>query len=97
MKKRSRKLNLPGQFDPQWRFAVWYFLVTLFVLWGWQELCQQFAIRTTSYSEFKTRLAAREVAEAAVKQEEIVGRIVPRAARETNAVPAPPGVHRAAD
>jgi cell division protease FtsH len=90
MKKRSPQLKLPGKFDPPTGWLIWYFLVTLMVLWGWQELFQQFAVRTIPYSQFKAHLARREVVEAAVKQEEIVGRIIPLLARETNAVPAEP-------
>ena len=90
MKKRTSKLKLPGKFDPQTRWLIGYFLVTLLVLWGWQELFQQFAVRTIPYSQFKAHLARREVVEAAVKQEEIIGRVVPLGARETNAAPAAP-------
>src|SRR5436309_14267980 len=90
MKKRTSKLRLPGKFDPQTRWVISYFLVTLLVLWGWQELFQQFAVRTIPYSQFKAHLARREVVEAAVKQEEIIGRVVPLGARETNAAPAAP-------
>src|SRR5439155_187945 len=50
----------------------------------------QFAVRTIPYSQFKAHLARREVVEAAVKQEEIIGRVVPLGARETNAAPAAP-------
>src|SRR5881628_2344367 len=87
MKKRTSKLRLPGKFDPQTRWVISYFLVTLLVLWGWQELFQQFAVRTIPYSQFKAHLARHEVVEAVVKQDEVVGRIVPLAARQTNAPP----------
>ncbi len=90
MKKRSPKLKLPGKFDPQRRWFVWYFLTTLLVLWDWQEFSQQIAVRAIPYSQFKAHLARREVIEAAVKQYEVVGRIVPLAARQTNAAPAGP-------
>src|SRR5436309_13678262 len=90
MKKRTSKLKLPGKFDPQTRWVIWYFLVTLLVLWGWQELFQQFAVRTLPYSQFKAHLARREVVWAEVKEGEIGGRIVPLAARETNVAPAGP-------
>jgi len=90
MKKRSPKLKLLGKFDPQRRWFDWYFLTTLLVLWGSQEFFQQIAVRTISYSQFKAHLARREVIDAAVKQYELVGRIVPLAARQTNAAPAGP-------
>ncbi len=90
MKKQTSKLKLPGKFDPQTRWGIGYFLVTLLVLWVWQGLISEFAVRTIPYSQFKVHLARREVVEAAVKQEEIVGRVVPLAAREPNAAPAEP-------
>jgi cell division protease FtsH len=96
MKKAPPKLKLPGKFDPQTRWLVWYFLVTLLVLWGWQELMRQMAVRTIPYSQFKAHLERREVVEAAVKQDEIAGRIVPLAARDTNAPSAEPVLKAAA-
>ncbi len=90
MQKPSRKkLNLPGKFDPQTRWLIGYLIVMLLVTWGWQEFFGQFAVRTIPYSQFKAHLERREVVEAAVKQDEIAGRIVPLAARDTNAPPAP--------
>ena len=90
MKKSPPKLKLPGKFDPQARWIVWYFLFTLLVLWGWQEFFSQVAVRTIPYSQFKAHLQRREVVEASVREDEIVGRIVPLAAGETNALPAVP-------
>src|SRR6266478_2315458 len=90
MKKQPQKLKLPSKFDPETRWLVWYFLVTMLVLWGWQEFFGQVAVRTIPYSQFKAHLERREVFEAAVKQDEIIGRIVPLAARQTNAAPAVP-------
>jgi hypothetical protein len=87
MKKSPPKLRLPGKSEPQTRWFLWYFLVTMLVLWGWQELFNQFSVRTIPYSQFKAHLARREVTEAAVKPDEIVGRIVPLAVRSTNAPP----------
>src|SRR5207249_447204 len=92
MKKRTSKLKLPGKFDPQTRWLIGYFLVTLVVLWVWQGLLSEFAVRTIPYSQFKAHLARREVVEAAVKQDEILGRVVPLVARETNAAPAQPAL-----
>src|SRR5207247_9682996 len=87
MKKRHQKLKLPCKFDPQTRWAIGYVLVMLLVLWGWQEFFGQFALRMIFYSQFKAHLARHEVVEAVVKQDEVVGRIVPLAARQTNAPP----------
>ena len=90
MKKRAPQLKLPGKCDPQTRWLLAYFLVTLLVQWGWQELFQQFAERTIPYSQFKAHLERREVIDVAVKQDEIAGRIVPLAARQMNAAPTAP-------
>ena len=96
--KREPRITLPikkpakvDKLEPQWRLWIWYFLLTLLVLWGWQELGNQVEFRTIPYSEFKTYLAQREVAEAVVKQNEIDGRIVPRAEHETKNKPAEHG------
>jgi cell division protease FtsH len=90
MKKRTHKLKLPGKFDPQTRWLLGYLIVVLLVTWGWQEFFGQFAVRTIPYSQFKAHLERREVVEAAVKQDEVAGRILPLAARETNAAPSSP-------
>jgi cell division protease FtsH len=88
--KREPRITLPikkpakvDKLEPQWRLWIWYFLVTLLVLWVWQELGNQVEYRTIPYSEFKTYLAQAAVAEAVVKQNEIDGRIVPKAEKET--------------
>src|SRR6202047_1557321 len=93
--KREPRITLPikkpakvDKLEPQWRLWIWYFLVTLLVLWVWQELGNQVEHRTIPYSEFKAYLAKGEVAEAVVKQNEIDGRIVPKPESETNTKPA---------
>jgi cell division protease FtsH len=88
MKRRPPQLKLPGKYQPQARWLVGYLVATLLVLWGWQEFFAQLAVRTIPYSQFKRHLAQREVVEASVRPDEIVGRIVPQAARDTNAPPA---------
>ncbi|MBV9130717.1 MAG: ATP-dependent zinc metalloprotease FtsH [Verrucomicrobia bacterium] len=100
--KREPKITLPikkpakvDKLEPQWRLWVWYFLLTMLVLWIWQELANQVEYRTIPYSEFRTYLAQGAVTEALVKQGEIDGRIVPKPEHETNnrptqgATPAP--------
>ena len=82
MKKRSPELKVPGKFDPQIRWLLVYFVVMLVTLWVWQELFRQFAVQTIPYSEFKAYLSRHEVVEASIQQDEIVGRIEPRAAPE---------------
>src|SRR5882672_8684883 len=90
MKKRPEKLKFPGKLDPQTRWLVGYLIVMLLVTWGWQEFFGQFAVRTIPYSQFKAHLERREIVQASVDQDEVVGRVVPLAARQTNAAPSAP-------
>jgi cell division protease FtsH len=87
--KREPRITLPlkkpakvDKLEPQWRLWLWYFLMTLLVLWVWQELGNQVEHRTIPYSEFRTYLAQGAVTEAIVKQNEIDGRIVPKPDQE---------------
>ena len=79
MKKRPPEIKVPGKFDPQIRWLLVYLVATLLILWVWQELFRQVAVQTIPYSEFKTYLSRHEVAEASITQDEIIGRIEPRA------------------
>jgi cell division protease FtsH len=88
--KREPQINLPikkqakiDQPPPRWRWSIAYLLITLLILWGWQDLFYQLSVRTIPYSQFKTYLARHEVVAAIVKQDEIDGRIVPSAASES--------------
>jgi cell division protease FtsH len=108
--KREPRITLPikkpakvDKLEPQWRLWIWYFLMTLLVLWVWQELGNRVEYRTIPYSEFRSYLAQRAVTEAVVKQNEIDGRIVPKSEPEVknkpveSPTPAPsPGVSPAA-
>src|ERR1700720_1343644 len=96
--KRKPRISLPmkkpgkvDKLEPQWRFAIGYFLLTLLVMWVWQELFTPVPLRTIPYSEFKKYLPRHEVAEAVVRQDEIDGRIVPRAESQSKTAPAEPG------
>ena len=96
--KRKPQISLPmkkpgkvDKLEPQWRFAIGYFLLTLLVMWVWQELFTPVPLRTIPYSEFKKYLARHELAEAVVRQDEIDGRIVPRAESQSKTAPAEPG------
>lgn len=84
MKKSPPTIKLPGKFGPQARWLVWYIIATLIVLWGWQGIYQQLSVRIIPYSQFKAHLERREVVEASIRENEILGRVVPLAARQTN-------------
>ncbi len=95
--KREPQINLPIKKpvkvdppQPKWRLTIVYFIFTMLILWGWQDLFYQLSVRTIPYSQFKTYLARHEVVAAVVKQDEIDGRIVPPAAKGSkNQTPAP--------
>src|SRR6516165_10917266 len=90
----SLPMKKPGKVDklePQWRFAIGYFLLTLLVMWVWQEVFTAAVVRTIPYSEFKKYLGRHEVPEAVVKQDQIDGRIVPRAESGPKSASAEPG------
>ena len=96
MKKEPRitlPIKKPAKVDkqgPQWRFFIIYFLVTLLITWGWQEFFTQASLRTIPYSQFKQYLAQHEVTEAVVKENEIDGRVVPKAQTAGNVSSAEP-------
>jgi len=96
--KRKPRISLPmkkpgkvDKLEPQWRFAIGYFLLTLLVMWVWQEVFTAAVVRTIPYSEFKKYLGRHEVPEAVVKQDQIDGRIVPRAESGPKSASAEPG------
>jgi cell division protease FtsH len=86
MKKTPPKIDLkaPDKNKPNWGFNFWPFFIMLLVLWGWQAAVNQFSVRTIAYSEFRAHLARREVKDAIVKQDEIVGQIIPATGSATN-------------
>ena len=86
MKTPAPKIDLKtaDKNKPQWRFNFWPFFIMLLTLWGWQAVVSQFSVRTIPYSEFRDHLARREVKDAIVKQDEIVGRIIPGTGVTTN-------------
>jgi len=87
MKKTGPKIDLErGDKKPDWRSNFWPFLIMLVLLWGWQAMVSQVMVRTIPYSEFRAHLARHEVVDAVVRQNEILGRIVPKAGPATNTV-----------
>ena len=76
---------------PPWGPLIWYFLLTLGMLWVWQEAARQVIYRTIPYSEFKDDLKRGEVVECSITDSEIEGKIQPPAAasKETPAENAP--------
>ena len=73
--KKPAKVDRQG---PNWRLLIIYFVITLLLTWGWQELFTQATLRTVPYSQFKHYLVLHEVTEAVVKESEIDGRVVPK-------------------
>lgn len=73
---------------PNWGFPLGYLILTLLMLWMWQEAARQVSIRTIPYSQFKSLLARGEVAECSIEQDEITGKIVPKPAPHAATKPA---------
>jgi cell division protease FtsH len=63
---------------PGWQITLTYLFIVLAFLWIWQEGFRRVAVRPIPYSEFKQRLARGEVTDAAVRQDEIMGKVVPK-------------------
>ena len=72
----------------QWQPLVWYFILTLGMLWVWQEAARQVIFQTIPYSEFKQYLRQGEVVECSIKETEIVGKIQPKGSASGRAEPA---------
>ncbi len=67
----SKQKRLPL---PSWRIMLWYGVLTLLMLWVWQEVLSQAIVQTIPYSDFKARLERKEVTECTVRDDEIQGR-----------------------
>src|SRR5215467_11516538 len=94
--KRDRK-----PISPKWSSPLWYLPLMLLMLWFWQSTIVQFAYKTIPYSEFKEHLARGEVAECAVKETTIEGRLEPKpqsapASSTTSTNTSPPAKSKAA-
>jgi cell division protease FtsH len=77
--KRPGGSSASGPTASPWQFPIWPFLLMIVLVWFWQESVSHLTVRTIPYSEFKTRLQQKEVAEVNVALDEVTGRIVPRA------------------
>jgi cell division protease FtsH len=98
-KDPKRKPPLPGSnLPPVWRGLLWYIPVLLLLLLFWQDLFPSMRTLTIPYSQFKQYLAAGQVKDCEVEQDEIFGMIVPKAettaakpgeAEKSSAKPAP--------
>ena len=79
-KDPKRKPLLPGgNLPPVWRGLLWYIPVLLLLLLFWQDLFPSMRTLTIPYSQFKQYLAAGQVKDCEVEQDEIFGMIVPKA------------------
>jgi cell division protease FtsH len=66
---------------------VGYIVVSLLMLWVWQDMYSAATIRTIEYSTFKSYLANGEVAQCSIQETEIDGRIDPKRANQQPQVP----------
>ncbi len=80
--KKPTSKDEPGDASPPAirPMLFWYLVTILLILWIWQDAFRQVAMRTIPYSEFKARLAKGEVSDCTVEQDEITGKITPKAA-----------------
>jgi hypothetical protein len=86
---QTNKQGLP----PQWTTWIWFLLMTLAMVWFWQEGSHQVGVRTISYSQFKEYLHNGEVTDCTVQQTEIDGNIQPKTtpiSKQAEASPTPP-------
>src|ERR1700685_3090715 len=81
------------------QFLLWNIPVLLILLWFWQSLYSKMRVETIPYSQFKAYVAAGEVTQCTIDQDDIEGEIVPHspspqakgeAAKPTEARPAQP-------
>jgi cell division protease FtsH len=90
-KDPKRKPPVPGSnLPPAWRGLLWYVPVLFLLLLFWQDLFPSMRTLTIPYSQFKQYLAAGQVKDCDVEQDEIVGTIVAKP-ETTAAKPTEPG------
>src|SRR5207248_6041911 len=59
-------------------FPFWYLILTIILLWVWQDSFQEMSVKSIPYSEFKEYVARKEVTECQIRPEEIRGLIQPK-------------------
>jgi cell division protease FtsH len=62
--------------------VTWYLITMLIVLWMWQQALKQVRVRTIPYSEFKRDVSEGVVVSCSVREDEIDGKIQPKAGEE---------------
>ena len=78
-RRPSPQTNKQGWPPGEWSSWIWFALLTLAMLWIWQEGARQVSTRTLPYSQFKVYVRNGEVTECSIQQTEIVGNIQPQA------------------
>ena len=72
---QMKKQSLP---PTQWSTWIWFVIMTLTMVWFWQEGPRQVGTRTIPYSQFKAYVRNGEVTDCSVQQTEITGNIQPK-------------------
>jgi cell division protease FtsH len=70
--------------------VTWYLITMLIALWMWQQALKQVRVRTIPYSEFKRDVSEGVVVSCSVREDEIDGKIQPKAAEESAKKPEGP-------
>ena len=81
----------PKEAPPWWKVPLWWLVLTVLLVWLWQEAFDSLTVRTIPYSEFKARLRCGQVVEVVVAPDTVEGRIDP-----TRGEADCPGLHPAA-
>ena len=84
--KKPPDLRSPAAWGP----IIGYIVVSLLMLWIWQDMYSAGSVRTIAYSTFKSYLAHGEVTECSIQETEIDGHIVPKPGDESPQVPTAP-------
>ena len=65
----------PGSAPGSWTSLIWFALLTLALVWVWQEGAHRVGVKTIPYSQFKEYVRSRDVVACDVGQTEITGEI----------------------